>query len=348
VDTLGDLFDVALLLTFQPLPPGDRLAVVGNSTALGVLAANAAAADGLRLTRLDDVGVTAGPAEFAAALSTALDDDTVDAVVAVFMPPLRRSGDERIAEAIRSAAAGYGKPIVCTYLGFDGVPGQLAASGDSAPPPGSVPSYPSPERAVRALARLWRYAQWRQRPPGAVPELSGIDIDGARALVENVLAGSPAGRDLSDEEAGRLLGCVGIVVSHEVPAEVVEVVLQVREDPSFGALASFGVGGLVSELLGDRGYAAVPLTTADADELVRAPRAAPMLTGYGGAPLCDLTALADLVLRMSALADALPELTSCRVHTHAAAVGAFVTAIGAAVGPASARPDSGPRRLRGL
>jgi acyl-CoA synthetase (NDP forming) len=348
VDTLGDLFDVALLLTAQPLPPGDRLAVVGNSTALGVLAANAAAADGLGLTRLDDVGVTAGPTEFAAALRTALDDDAVDAVVAVFMPPLRRSGDELIADAIRSAAAGSDKPVVCTYLGFDGVPGQLAARGDGAPPRGSVPSYPSPERAVRALARAWRHAQWRHRPPGRVPELSGIDLDGARAIVQAVLAASPAGRELTDEEAARLLGCVAVLVSSQMPPDAVEVVLGVREDPSFGALASFGVGGLASELLGDHSYAAVPLTTADADDLLRAPRAAPLLTGYGGAPSCDLTALADLALRLSALADALPELTTCRVRAYAAPVGTFVTSIGASVAPASARPDSGPRRLRGL
>jgi acyl-CoA synthetase (NDP forming)/RimJ/RimL family protein N-acetyltransferase len=348
VDTLGDLFDVALLLTSQPLPPGDRLAVVGNSTALGVLAANAAAADGLRLTRLDDVGVTAGPAEFAAALRTALEDDAVDAIVAVFMPPLRRSGDELIAEAIRSAAAGSGKPVVCTYLGFDGVPGQLAASGAGAPPRGSVPSYPSPERAVRALARAWRHAKWRHRAPSRVPELSGIDLDGARALVQAVLAASPAGCELTDEQAARLLGCVAVVVSSTMPPDAVEVVLGIREDPSFGALASFGVGGLASELLGDRAYAAVPLTSADADELVLAPRAAPLLTGYRGAPPCDLTTLTDLALRLSALADGLPEVTDCRVHAYAAPVGTVVTSIHAAVAPASARPDSGPRRLRRL
>jgi acyl-CoA synthetase (NDP forming) len=228
------------------------------------------------------------------------------------------------------------------------VPGQLAAGGAGAPPAGSVPSYPSPERAVRALARAWRHAHWRQRPPSTVPGLPGIDLDAAQALVDVVLAASPAGRKLTDEEAGRLLGCVGVVVSAEVPADAVDVVLGVREDPSFGALASFGVGGLASELLGDRSYAAVPLTSADADELLRAPRAAPLLTGYAGAPPCDLTALADLVLRLSALADGLPELTNCRVRAHAAPVGTFVTAIDAAVAPPAARPDSGPRRLRGL
>jgi acyl-CoA synthetase (NDP forming) len=59
VDTLGDLFDVALLLTSQPLPAGDRVGMVGNSTALGVLVSNACAAEGLSLARLDDVGVDA-------------------------------------------------------------------------------------------------------------------------------------------------------------------------------------------------------------------------------------------------------------------------------------------------
>ncbi|WP_304050281.1 GNAT family N-acetyltransferase, partial [Jatrophihabitans endophyticus] len=57
VDTVGDLFDVALLLTSQPLPQGSRVAVVGNSTALGALVTNSLAEEGLTLARLDDIGV---------------------------------------------------------------------------------------------------------------------------------------------------------------------------------------------------------------------------------------------------------------------------------------------------
>ena len=56
VDTLGELFDVAVLLASQPLPPGDRVAVVGNSTALAVLVSDACNTEGLQLTRLVDVG----------------------------------------------------------------------------------------------------------------------------------------------------------------------------------------------------------------------------------------------------------------------------------------------------
>ncbi len=163
-----------------------------------------------------------------------------------------------------------------------------------------------------------------------------------------MLAADPDGRALTADEAGRLLGCVGIVVSNEVPADSVAVVLGARDDPSFGALGWFGIAGVATELLGDRAYAPVPLTTADAEELVRAPRAAPLLSGYGGAPPMDLLALQELLLRLSALADALPELAECTLDALAAPIGAQVTAVSARLAPASARADTGPRRLRGL
>ena len=73
VDTLAELFDVALLLAHQPLPAGPRVAVVGNSTALGVLAADALVGEGMQLAGDPvDTGVTASPAEFAAAVAAAL------------------------------------------------------------------------------------------------------------------------------------------------------------------------------------------------------------------------------------------------------------------------------------
>jgi hypothetical protein len=71
----------------QPLPAGDRIAVVGNSLALAVLVAEAAAAEGLMLTRSVDTGVNAAPAEFGAAVQAALASDDVDAAVIVFVPP---------------------------------------------------------------------------------------------------------------------------------------------------------------------------------------------------------------------------------------------------------------------
>jgi acyl-CoA synthetase (NDP forming) len=348
VDTVGDLFDTALLLTSQPLPSGSRVAVVGNSTALAILVRNACAAEGLSLEQVVDVGVDATPEAFEQALRDVLAGDDVDAVVAVFVPPLQPSSGEAVAHALRRAASGASKPVVSTFLGFEGVPGELAAGGASSPAPGSVPSYSSPERAVRALARAVRYSTWRRRPASTVPELPNVDLEAAQSLVQKLLADCPAGRALSDDEAGRLLGAMGLVLSFEVPPDSVEVVIGARDDPSFGALASFGIAGVATELLDDRAYAPVPLTTADAEEIVREPRAAPLLTGYNGAPVMDLLALTDLVLRVSALSEALPELAECTMHALAAPIGAHVSSWSARVRPATARADTGPRRLRGF
>jgi acyl-CoA synthetase (NDP forming)/RimJ/RimL family protein N-acetyltransferase len=348
VDTLDDLFDVGLLLASQPLPPGSRVGVVGNSAALAMLVANACRLEDLVIVRDDDVGPGASAQEFAAALDDVYADDAVDAVIVVFVPPLMLRGVDEYAAAVRHRAATGDKPVVSTFLGFDGVPAGLAATGSSSPPPGSVVSYRSPERAVRALARVVRYAAWRRRPEGELPLLDGVDLAAAHDLVTAVLAAEPGGRDLAPAEVDALLGCLGVPVTTDHPVEVVEVVVRVQDDPSLGGLISFGVGGVATELLGDLGYATTPLTADAAADLVDTPRASPLLRGYGGATPCDRTSLVDLVLRLAALGDAVPEVCDLRVTGLAAPVGVYVTAATAQVRPAASRLDTGPRRLTGL
>ncbi len=88
----------------------------------------------------------------------------------------------------------------------------------------------------------------------------------------------------------------------------------ITSDPSFGALISFGIGGIATELLNDRAYRAVPLTDVDAADLIHAPRAAPLLDGYRGTQPVATGPLVDLALRLSALADDLPEVAELRLH----------------------------------
>ena len=349
VDTLDDLFDVALLLTSQPLPRGDRVAVVGNSAALGLLVTNACVVAQLRPAIAVDTGVDGSPATFQQAVSEAMADDQIDAVVAVFVPPLQTTSGEDYATSLRAAAATGDKPVLSTFLGFDGVPVALAEPGPSRPARGSIPSYRTPERAVRALARAVRYARWRERPHSTVPHLDGADPDGARSLVESILASSPEGRALEAAETGKLLSCyrISIVQAGELARRGVQVVFGVQDDRSFGALVSFGVGGVATELLGDRAYAAAPLTTLDAQELIEAPRAAPLLSGYGGAEPADPAALLALVLRLSTLADDLPEVVELSLHGVAGSSGVFVLAASGHVAPPVTRGDTGPRRLPG-
>jgi len=88
----------------------------------------------------------------------------------------------------------------------------------------------------------------------------------------------------------------------------VEIVVGVVNDPLFGPLVMFGLGGVATELLGDRSFRILPLTDIDAAELVRSLRGSPLLTGYRGSAPVDLAALEDLVLRVARLAEQVPEI----------------------------------------
>jgi len=124
-------------------------------------------------------------------------------------------------------------------------------------------------------------------------------------------------------------------------------VMAIVDDPSFGSLLSFGLAGMATELLGDRAYRVLPLSTVDAAELIRAPRAAPLLSGYRGEPPVRLEALEDLALRLNRLAADLPEVRSLVLDPVIA--GPTGIAIGGArivLGPPPTREDTGPRRLR--
>ena len=186
VDTLDEMFDVAQLVAHQPLPQGPRVAVVGNSDALGLLAADAAAAAGLVVREPISLGADAGADEFERALDDAIDHPEVDAVVAVFIPPLHVSGDE-VAEVLATVGEQSDKPIVSTFLATQGVPELLRVPDvEGVAGRGSVPSYPAPESAVRALARVVSYAQWLSRPLGEHHDMA-VDHPAAERIVDAAL-----------------------------------------------------------------------------------------------------------------------------------------------------------------
>jgi acyl-CoA synthetase (NDP forming) len=164
--------------------------------------------------------------------------------------------------------------------------------------------------------------------------------------------------DLTDAEAVRAAFAAipsgDPVIVQEMAAPGVATVVGVVDDPSFGALVSFGLGGVATDLLGDRAYRTLPMTDRDAAELVRAPRAWPLLDGYQGSEPVDVAALEDLLLRVARLADDLPEVLQLSLEPvlvnppdpwHG---GRSLVVAGAAarVGPPTARVDPGPRRMR--
>jgi acyl-CoA synthetase (NDP forming)/RimJ/RimL family protein N-acetyltransferase len=211
VPNVHQMFDVAQLVMSQPLPEGQRVGIVGNSDAMNALAAEASISWGLDVAHGPVTLAPQAPAEdFIAALSAVFATPSVDAVIASFMSPLV-TPDETIVGAVADAAAVAGKPCVATFLGMRGV-----AAGTSST--GGVPTYSTPEDAVRALASVSRYATWRRRGPGQRINLPGIDVESARALVRSVLvdgidgADQPAARRvrMTKEQGAQLLAAYGV------------------------------------------------------------------------------------------------------------------------------------------
>ena len=416
VENVHQMFDVAQLVSHQPLPAGNRVAIVGNSDALGALTAEACVSWGLEVAH----GPVSLPSDargdqFGKALADAFGDSEVDSVLTCFIPPLVTL-DEDVAVAVRDAAMAHDKPCLATFLGMRGVVERLSGRSEDGRET-VVPAYTMPEDAVRALAAATRYAEWRARDRGVPVQPVGIDRVAAEALVERVLAESPEGRRLGQQEVTELLAAYGIDVWGSVPVRTVDeavaaaaaigvpVVIksvapllrhspglggirvdlrtesQVREafngltdrlapmaantfvvqrmatpgvacvvrsdeDPLFGPVVSFSIAGPPTELLGDIGHRIPPLTDVDVSDLISSVKASPMLHGHRGADPVHRAALADLIARVSVLADNQPEVASLvlnPVNAHAGGVdvlGADVT-----LAPTPARKDPGRRSL---
>ena len=96
-------------------------------------------------------------------------------------------------------------------------------------------------------------------------------------------------------------------VIQPMAATGVETVVGVMHDPSFGPLVMFGLGGVATDLLGDRSFRILPLTTLDAGKLIRSLHSSPLLFGYRGAPPVDQGALEQVLLRVARLDEDIPE-----------------------------------------
>ncbi len=115
------------------------------------------------------------------------------------------------------------------------------------------------------------------------------------------------------------------VLVQPMAAPGVETIVGIIQDPAFGPLVMFGLGGIAAELLGDVAFRVAPLTDLDADELVREPRSSPLLFGYRGAAPAAIDALRHLLGQVGALADEQPgiaelDLNPVRVSTDQAVV----------------------------
>jgi len=198
-DSLEELLDLTSLLSSQPLPRGNRVAILTNAGGLGILCADACEAAGLLLSDLSsqtrkrlgsifpaeasvsnpvDMLGSAVASTYAEALPLLLCDHAVDAVIALFVPPVVAGADE-VASAIVHAVKNAGKtekPVLACVISADGTPAQLLS--------GVVAPFSFPEPAAHALGRAAERTEWLRRPQGRTPMFSDIDRRAARKLVE--------------------------------------------------------------------------------------------------------------------------------------------------------------------
>jgi acyl-CoA synthetase (NDP forming)/GNAT superfamily N-acetyltransferase len=301
-----ELIETAALLATQPVPAGRTVAIVSNAGGAGVLAAAACTGLGLtvhqprglarrRLRTLLSGGTVTGPVDTTAAVSARdfrrclellAADDGVDAIIALILPT-GATGD--LITAIQEADIGV--PLAAVAL-------DQAESVRLIPQTardGQIPVYGNPEAAAAALAHAARYGAWRTEPRGQVPSFPDVRAADARALVTGFLHREPGGGRLSPDKTADLLHCYGIrLVSAEPPGredegtDGTEVRIRVTDDRVFGPLVVFP---------DDHAARLTPLTDTDADTLIH---------GVAGA---DLDTLRELLLRVSRLADDLPEVT---------------------------------------
>ena len=231
-DTLGEFFDVATLLANQPRPKGNRVAILTNGGGPGILCADACESDGLVVPQVpDDIKaklaeflppeaglnnpvdmIAAAPGEsYRKALKILAEWDGIDAVIILYVPVLVTNSEE-IAAGIRAAALEIERPVpmLSVFLSSKGTPDSLKTGGLS------MPSYPFPEDAARALAHAVRYGIWAETPEGVVPYYEDIRTAEAKALMADVLASLPESGDdagsrwLLPDEVAKLLGCYNV------------------------------------------------------------------------------------------------------------------------------------------
>jgi acetyltransferase len=225
-ETVEEMFDLAMAFSHQPIPHGNRVAIITNAGGPGIIIADACEAHGLEVVELSEVTrahlaahfpeeaslrnpvdmiASATPQSYRVAVEAVLADPAVDAVIATFVPPLGVR-QEDVAEAIVAVAAGRkDKPVLAVLMGREGLPQGLAELNAA-----GIPGYRFPESAVRALSAMYRQRLWLERPVGRVRT---FDVD--RAAVAEILDAARAGgrEKLSETEVMRVLEAYGIPVA---------------------------------------------------------------------------------------------------------------------------------------
>jgi len=294
-DTLEELFDVASLLSNQPLPKGNRVGIITNAGGPGILCADACEARGLEIPVLSensrdtlksflspgasvanpvDMIASASADQYRETIKIVAADDNVDALIVIFTPPLvTRAGDvaQVISEEVQKL--NRNKPVLAVFLSASGVPEELKLADVR------VPCYRFPETAAIALSRAARYREWRSRPETTAAQFKDIRRDEAAGVVAAALA---RGDDwLTPDEIATLFSCYGLPLVEQgvgsSPDDAGEIAARLNSEVALKAIAP----GLIHK--SDVG--AVKLNLRGAEQVTHTARElAASLTKHGSKP----------------------------------------------------------------
>jgi acetyltransferase len=231
VNTVEELFDLALGFSKNPLPRGNRLGILTNAGGPAIMATDRAVSLGLQLAALSEnsrqglrrllppEAIVQNPVDmtgksdrsrYDACAKILLEDESVDSLLVVFVPVMMID-TMNIVAGLEELRKKYDKPVFGVFMATDEFFKELNEKH-----PSHMAIYLFPESAVQALAALDRYRQWREKPIG---EVRSFAVDRASA-VELLNGVRRQGRsDLTPQEAQRLLECYGIPVAHSAVAK---------------------------------------------------------------------------------------------------------------------------------
>ncbi|MDX2504524.1 MAG: bifunctional acetate--CoA ligase family protein/GNAT family N-acetyltransferase [Gammaproteobacteria bacterium] len=230
--TIEQLFAAAQLLASRHRVSGNRLAIVTNGGGLGVMAIDRAIDLGVSIASLSEETLAnldmtlpphwshrnpidllgdASPERYQAAVKACLADPGVDGVL-VMLSPQAMTDTEACAQAVIDAQETNTKPVLACWMGEQQVEAANLLFGQH-----QLPSFPNPESSVEAFAYLASYYQNQQllmQVPGPLVSRSEPDVDGARLIIESVLAQKRSVLSISESKA--LLHAFAIPVTQSI------------------------------------------------------------------------------------------------------------------------------------
>lgn len=251
VGEIKELFDAAMVLDSKKLPAGPRLAIVTSAGGPGVMATDALISLGGELAQLTsasmdqlnaflppywsranpvDVLGDAGVERFTKALTVCLADPQVDGVFVIYVP-LDFAPSTKLAQAVADIAKTASKPVITTWMGSKDV-----AEGRMVFVENSIPTYNTPEEAIRTYVNMCRYKRHLDslyETPEELPEQQAPSKDHLREIIRRALKD---GRTLLTEEESK-----DFLATYSIPVTAVQVVQDADEAINFAEKSGYPV-----------------------------------------------------------------------------------------------------------